>query len=176
MVRDRRQEVEYAERGPLPEVLPALEPAAGPAVGLALGGAHAQAALPQPPAGADGGLVCSLTTDVWVHLRLAPHLSAAAFAKDENGKVLGGIRAIGFWNYCILELLWLSVETRGKGLGNKLMDAAENFAKEKGYQYIRAETLSFQAKPFYEKRGYKVFGELPDYPKGHTIYCLVREL
>jgi GNAT superfamily N-acetyltransferase len=105
-----------------------------------------------------------------------PDTKFAAFAKDENGKVLGGIRAIGFWNYCILELLWLSVETRGKGLGNKLMDAAENFAKEKGYQYIRAETLSFQAKPFYEKRGYKVFGELPDYPKGHTTYCLVREL
>ncbi|UTM59109.1 GNAT family N-acetyltransferase [Photobacterium sp. CCB-ST2H9] len=105
-----------------------------------------------------------------------PDTKFAAFAKDENGKVLGGIRATGFWNYCILELLWLSVETRGKGVGNKLMDAAEHFAKEKGFQYIRTETLSFQAKPFYEKRGYKVFGELPDYPKGHTTYCLVKEL
>ncbi len=100
----------------------------------------------------------------------------AAFAKDENGKVLGGIRATAFWNYCILELLWLSNETRGLGLGKKLMDAAESFAKEKGFQYMRTETLSFQAKPFYEKRGYKVFGELPDYPKGHTTYCLVKEL
>ncbi|ABV87594.1 GNAT family N-acetyltransferase [Shewanella pealeana] len=105
-----------------------------------------------------------------------PDTKFAAFAKDENGKVVGGIRAVAFWNYCILELLWLSDETRGQGVGSKLMDAAENFAKEKGFGYMRTETLSFQAKPFYEKRGYKVFGELPDYPKGHVTYCLVKEL
>ncbi len=105
-----------------------------------------------------------------------PDTEFAAFAKDESGNVLGGIRATAFWNYCILELLWLSSESRGKNLGNQLMDAAENFAKERGFEYMRTETLSFQAKPFYEKRGYKVFGELPDYPKGHTTYCLVKEL
>lgn len=100
----------------------------------------------------------------------------AVIAKDENGKVIGGIRANAFWNYCTIELLWLSQETRGLGLGSNLMDAAEKFAKGKGFGYIRTETLSFQAKPFYEKLGYKVFGELADYPKGHTTYCLVKEL
>lgn len=105
-----------------------------------------------------------------------PDTKFAAFAKDANGKVVGGIRAVAFWNYCILELLWLSDEIRGQGVGSKLMDAAENFAKEKGFAYMRTETLSFQAKPFYEKRGYKVFGELPDHPKGHVTYCLVKEL
>ncbi len=55
-------------------------------------------------------------------------------------------------------------------------EAAENFAKAKGFSYIRTETLSFQARPFYEKLGYKLFGELPDYPKGHTTYCLVKAL
>jgi len=105
-----------------------------------------------------------------------PDTKFAAFAKDENGKVLGGVRATAFWNYCILELLWLSDDTRGQGVGNKLMDAAEHFAKEKGFQYMRTEPLSFQAKPFYEKRGYKVYGELVDCPKGHVTYCLVKDL
>jgi hypothetical protein len=41
---------------------------------------------------------------------------------------------------------------------------------------MRTETLSFQARPFYEKLGYKLFGELVDYPKGHTTYCLVKKL
>ncbi len=90
----------------------------------------------------------------------------AVFAKDKSGKILGGIRATAFWNYCIIELLWLSTETRGLGIGSQLMDAAENYAKSKGFNYLRTETLSFQAKPFYEKLGFKVFGELPDYPKG----------
>lgn len=105
-----------------------------------------------------------------------PDTKFAVFAKGENGKVIGGIRAAAFWNYCIIELLWLSDEARGQGIGSKLMDAAEDFAKAKGFGYMRTETLSFQAKPFYEKHGYKVFGELPDYPKGHVTYCLVKEL
>ncbi|WP_312553272.1 GNAT family N-acetyltransferase [Empedobacter brevis] len=100
----------------------------------------------------------------------------AVFAKDKKGKVIGGIRACAFWNYCIIELLWLSEETRGLGIGRKLMKAAEEFALDKGFRYMRTETLSFQARPFYEKLGYRVYGELPDYPKGHTTYCLVKEL
>lgn len=100
----------------------------------------------------------------------------AVFAKDEDGLVQGGIRACAFWNYCIIELLWLSEKTRGQGVGSKLMVAAEDYAKEKGFEYIRTETISFQAKPFYEKLGYTVFGVLPDHPKGHTTYCLVKKL
>ncbi len=100
----------------------------------------------------------------------------AVFVRDDNGKVVGGIRACAFWNYCIIELLWLSEKTRGLGVGTKLMEAAEKFALEKGFGYMRTETLSFQACPFYEKLGYNVYGQLPDYPKGHTTYCLVKKL
>lgn len=100
----------------------------------------------------------------------------AVFAKDYKGNVLGGIRANAFWNYCIIELLWLSENCRGLGVGSQLINAAESFAKEKGFEYMRTETLSFQAKPFYEKLGFKQFGELADYPKGHTTYCLVKAL
>lgn len=100
----------------------------------------------------------------------------AVFAKDINGDIMGGIRANAFWNYCFIELLWLSKDARGLGVGSKLITAAENFAKEKGFEYLRTETLSFQAKPFYEKLGFKQFGELADHPKGHTTYCLVKAL
>ncbi len=69
----------------------------------------------------------------------------AVFAKDVNGKVLAGIRATAFWNYCIIELLWLANETRGLGIGCQLMSAAEDYAKSKDFNYLRTETLSFQA-------------------------------
>ncbi|MBO6517885.1 MAG: GNAT family N-acetyltransferase [Bacteroidia bacterium] len=105
-----------------------------------------------------------------------PDTKFAVFARDSHNSVVGGIRACGFWNYCIIELLWLSEEARGLGVGSKLIKAAEKFAREKGFGYMRTETVSFQARPFYEKLGYTVFGELPDYPKGHTTYCLFKEL
>ncbi|WP_448556694.1 GNAT family N-acetyltransferase [Thalassotalea montiporae] len=100
----------------------------------------------------------------------------AVFAKNASGEIQGGMRATAFWNYCIIELLWLSPNARGLGVGAKLIAAAEKYALEKGFKYMRTETLSFQARPFYEKLGFRVFGELADYPKGHTTYCLVKEL
>lgn len=105
-----------------------------------------------------------------------PDTRFAVFARNENDEVVGGIRAKAFWNYCIIELLWLSEETRGRGVGTKLMAQAESYVKSKGFEYIRAEALDFQAKGFYEKLGYKVFGELSDHPKGHTTYCLAKGL
>ena len=105
-----------------------------------------------------------------------PDTSFSVFAKNDQGDVIGGIRATAFWNYCIIELLWLSEDTRGSGVGTQLIKAAEECALEKGFNYMRTETLSFQAKPFYEKQGYRVYGELPDYPQGHTTYCLMKKL
>ncbi|TOO93763.1 GNAT family N-acetyltransferase, partial [Vibrio parahaemolyticus] len=78
--------------------------------------------------------------------------------------------------YCVLELLWLSEESRGKGLGSKLIKQLVEFATEKGLSQIRTETLDFQAKPFYEKQGFRVYGELEDTPKGHKTYFLVKAL
>ena len=98
------------------------------------------------------------------------------FARNNKGDVIGGIRAVAFWNYCIIELLWLSSETRGQKIGRQLMAKAESYAIDKGFEYIRTKTISFQARPFYEKLGYKVYGELPDNPKGHTTYCLIKKL
>jgi hypothetical protein len=38
------------------------------------------------------------------------------------------------------------------------------------------ETLSFQARGFYERYGYSVFGELDDFPPGHRKYFLKKNL
>ena len=100
----------------------------------------------------------------------------AVFARNEQQQVIGGIRAVAFWNYCIIELLWLDEKARGLSIGSKLIAATEAFAKENGFNHIRTETLDFQAKGFYEKQGFSVFGSLPDYPVGHTTYCLVKSL
>ena len=100
----------------------------------------------------------------------------ALFARNTQGHIVGGIQAHVVWSYCVLELLWLSEEMRGNGVGSTLMAQLEVFAQQKGLAQIRTETLDFQAKPFYEKLGYHVYGELADSPKGHTSYFLVKRL
>ncbi|MDB5536981.1 MAG: Acetyltransferase family protein, partial [Devosia sp.] len=41
---------------------------------------------------------------------------------------------------------------------------------------IWLDTFSFQARPFYEKLGYSVFGTIPDYPPGGARYFLSKTL
>jgi GNAT superfamily N-acetyltransferase len=105
-----------------------------------------------------------------------PDTRFVVFARNNNDEVVGGIRAVAFWNYCTLELVWLSDETWRQGVGSALIARAESFGKDSGFEFVRTETTSFQARPFYEKLGHTVFGELPDCPKGHTTYCLAKQL
>ena len=65
---------------------------------------------------------------------------------------------------------------RGQGLGTRLMDAAEDFARERGAVNATLETLTFQAPDFYKKRGYVEFGRLEDLPPGHAKLYLRKAL
>lgn len=107
---------------------------------------------------------------------VSEELNFAVFARNADGDVVGGIRAKAFWGHMCIELLWLSEAARGNGIGKRLMVSAEKFAMANGFKYARVETTSFQAKPFYEKLGYTVFGVLDDFPEGHTTFCLRKRL
>lgn len=96
-------------------------------------------------------------------------------AKDK-GAIIGGIRANAFWNYLDIELLWLDEKSRGKGLGSKLLKEAENFAKDKGFEFSKVYTASFQAEDFYKKNGYNTLAKLKDHPKGHDHTLLVKKI
>ena len=107
---------------------------------------------------------------------VAEDLKFAVFAGNTDGEIVGGIRAKAFWGYLCIELLWLDEAERNRGVGTRLVLDAEAFALQHGFSRSRVETTSFQAKPFYEKLGYEVYGELEDCPEGHTSYYLKKQL
>ena len=107
----------------------------------------------------------------------ADDLAFAVFARDDDNRVIGGIRATASWNWLHIELLWVAKDFRQRGIGKKLVQKAEDFAREHGFGYVRVETTSFQAKPFYEKLGYQVFGVLENSPtEGYTDYFMKKRL
>ncbi|MGH8160698.1 MAG: GNAT family N-acetyltransferase [Gammaproteobacteria bacterium] len=107
---------------------------------------------------------------------VADDLKFAVFARHTDGENVGGIRATAFWGYLCIELLWLDETARGRGVGTRLVLDAEAFALQHGFSRSRVVTTSFQAKPFYEKLGYEVYGELEDCPEGHRSYYLKKQL
>ena len=96
---------------------------------------------------------------------------------DDNGRIIAGcIARMYCWNVAYVDTLWVDSKYRGKGLGAKLLAEVESAAKEKGCYLIHLDTFDFQAKEFYEKQGYEVFGVLEDCPKEHSRYYLKKVL
>ena len=93
-------------------------------------------------------------------------------ARDGTGRVVGGVRGATVWGWLEIKLLWVSEEHRGKGLGKKLMAAAEHEGLKRGCRHAWLDTFDFQAPRFYAKLGYHVFGTLEDFPAGHTRFFM----
>ncbi len=96
--------------------------------------------------------------------------------REPNGKILGAVRGETYWGWMFIETLWVDESVRGKGYGTKLMNIAEDEARQRGCSNSYLDTFSFQAKPFYEARGYVVVGEIPEFPAGHSRYFLAKKL
>ena len=98
------------------------------------------------------------------------------FLKSPLGEVMGGLIGYIWGGWLHINLLWVSEVLRGQGHGTRLIDAAEAMARERGAAAATLETFSFQAPGFYRKRGYVVFGQIDDYPPGHTKFFLRKNL
>ena len=61
-------------------------------------------------------------------------------------------------------------------MGSQLLEAAESEARLAGAHNAYLETYSFQARPFYEARGYTVAGQIADLPPGGTYYLMRKAL
>ena len=92
--------------------------------------------------------------------------------KDDSGSVVGGVSGTTKWNWMFVSLLFVEERARGQGYGRALMLAAEREAVAVGCSHVYVDTFSFQARGFYERLGYEVFGQLEDFPPGHTRYFL----
>ena len=99
-----------------------------------------------------------------------------AVARTDAGEVVGGLRGTCYWNTLHIELLWLSEAARGSGSGRELVQEAEQFAVANGCAKAWVETTSWQAKPFYEKLGYRLLATLEGRPKGHSSHYLAKDL
>lgn len=98
------------------------------------------------------------------------------FVRDNDDEIIGGVIGGTYWGWLYVDLLWIDERVRHLGYGRKLLEAAEEEAIKRGCTQVFLDTFSFQARPFYEKHGYTVFGTLKDFPPGHERYFLQKTL
>lgn len=88
--------------------------------------------------------------------------------RDGAGEVIGGLWGSTGYEWLFTELLVVPEVLRGQGIGRRLMTMAHEEAISRGCRGAWLDTFDFQARGFYEGLGYSVFGEIPDYPPGHS--------
>lgn len=100
-----------------------------------------------------------------------------SLALYDNELYIGGITANKWMNATHISFLAINKNYRSKGYGLQLLKKAETFAIDSGSSLITINTQDYQAKNFYEKYGYQVFGQLVDTPFiGTTKYYLVKRI
>lgn len=95
---------------------------------------------------------------------------------DEAETIIAGLDGESLNHWLWIDIIWVRDDLRLKGLGSQLMDAAEEEARRRGHIGIYLDTYDFQALDFYKTRGYEVYGQIDDFPPGHTSYAMKKRL
>ncbi|WP_221633936.1 GNAT family N-acetyltransferase [Nocardioides luti] len=107
-----------------------------------------------------------------------PSRPVAAYAVADDGELLGGCvgNTVDVWQWLTVDLMWVSPDRRGEGLGRSLLDAVEEQARARGCRWSKLNTWDFQAPDFYARCGYVTYGRETDFPPGHTNHLMRKDL
>lgn len=100
----------------------------------------------------------------------------ALLLRDSDGQVIGGLSAVTARGWLIIDMLFVPDALRGQGLATKLLGMAEDEARRRGCIGAWLDTVNPDAQSLYQKHGYAPFGQLPDFPAGHSLTFMQKRL
>ena len=78
------------------------------------------------------------------------------FIAKENVEVIGIITGHSYYKEVHISDLIVLEQYRNKNIGCQLINAVENYHKDKGFKHMNLSTYNFQAPEFYKKCGFQV--------------------
>jgi GNAT superfamily N-acetyltransferase len=101
----------------------------------------------------------------------APDYNPVVLVIERDGELIGGLSGYSLYGWLCVEVLWVAEPERRQGLGRALMSEVEALALKRRCAGIYLDTFDFQAPGFYEKLGYRKYGQLSNWPGGHQRLC-----
>lgn len=89
-----------------------------------------------------------------------------------TGETIGGLLGKIVYGWAIIDDLFVPEHWRRQSLGSLLLRKAEDIARAHECVGFWLNTFEFQARGFYEKNGFEIFGELDHFPPGSKCYFM----
>jgi GNAT superfamily N-acetyltransferase len=90
----------------------------------------------------------------------------------EDGNLFGGIHGVISGGWLFIGAFWLDERLRGQDYGTHMLAMMEQAALERGITRVYLDTATFQARPFYEKLGYTVYGTIDNIVGGYQMFLM----
>ena len=100
----------------------------------------------------------------------------AILIQDESGATVGGLWGKTVYDWLFVELFVVPESFRRQKLGSRILAQAEDLARQRGCIGVWLDTYDFQARGFYERCGYDVFGTIDDHPRNGCRFFLRKRL
>jgi predicted N-acetyltransferase YhbS len=110
------------------------------------------------------------------HFRPSDIATLDVLLRDDSGDPVGGLLGHTSFGLFFLDLFYLPEGLRRAGLGSRIIGLAEDEARRRGCTAVVVYTVTFQAPGFYERHGYRRFGEIACPPDGATRIFLTKPL
>jgi GNAT superfamily N-acetyltransferase len=105
------------------------------------------------------------------------YIPIAILIRDQaDNHIIGGLSGHSFYEWMYINLFFIPNALRGQKLGQRRLAQAEAIARTRSCTGIWLNTFEFQARGFYEKQGFTLFGTIPDHPHGNNMYFLQKRL
>lgn len=96
--------------------------------------------------------------------------------RDEQHTIYGGLMGDFAWEGLKIQVLWITEKYRGQGYGLRLLQKAEEMAREQQCRLMHLETTTFHSYELYLKYGFREVGKIENYPQGETMFWMMKEL